>query len=51
MTRFRRLVVILTDLLDAHDPSCRYSREVREDLTARALLDCFARGTLKWRTL
>ena len=51
MTRFGRLVVILTDLLDAHDPSCRYSREVREDLTARALLDCFARGILKWRTL
>ena len=51
MSRFRRLVVELTDLLDATLGAEKYSREVREDLTARVLLECFARGTLKWRTL
>lgn len=51
MTRFHRLVLTLTDLLDATVGIEKYSREVREDMTARALLECFARGTLKWRTL
>ena len=45
------MVTDLTDLCDTWDPGCRYSREVREDLTARALLDCFARNVLNWRTL
>ena len=51
VTRFRRLVVEITDFLDTFDGAAKYSREVREDLTAHALLECFARGVLKWRTL
>ena len=51
MTRFRKLVIEITNLLDTFDGAAKYSREVREDLTARVLLECFARGVLKWRTL
>ena len=51
MSRFRKLVLDVTDLLDALDGGEKYSREVREDLTAQTLLECFAHGTLKWKTL
>ena len=50
MSKFRRLVAEITDLLDEVAP-VRFSREVGEDATAQELLRLFARGVLKWRTL